>query len=123
MAFAPDVPTLEAVFYAAFWASLQREEGYAPKLSLAFLPPEQAARPLMFERPLTLGASALARVAPAVERAGIHLGVWTRDGQLSVWGTTRTIPMFFGVVGDPVGACFVAALPCPGENVTGFASI
>jgi hypothetical protein len=104
VAFAPDVPTLEAIIDVAFWASLRREEGYAPKISLAFLPPEQAVRPLMFERPLALDASALARIAPAVERPGIHLGVWTRDGQLSVWGTTRTIPMF----------CFVLEVASPG---------
>ena len=70
VAFAPDVQTLEAIIDAAFWASLRREEGYAPKISLAFLPPEQGVHPLMFERPLALGATALARVAPAVERAG-----------------------------------------------------
>ena len=104
VAFAPDVPTLEAIIDVAFWASLRREEGYAPKISLAFLPPEQAVHPLMFERPLALGASALARVSPAVERAGIHLGVWARDGQLSVWGTTRTIPRF----------CFVLEVASPG---------
>jgi sensor domain DACNV-containing protein len=104
VAFAPDEPTLEAIIDAAFWASLRREEGYAPKISLAFLPPEQAVRPLMFERPLALEASALARVAPAVERAGIHLGVWPRDGQVFVWGTTRTIP----------GYCFVLEVASPG---------
>jgi len=104
MAFAPDERTLEAIIDAAFWASLRREEGYAPKISLAYLPPEQAGRPLIFERPLALGASALARVAPAVERAGIHLGVWPRDGQLAVWGTTRTIPAY----------CFVLEVSSPG---------
>jgi Probable sensor domain DACNV len=104
VAFAPDVQTLEAIIDAAFWASLRREEGYAPKISLAFLPPEQGVHPLMFERPLALGATALARVAPAVERAGIHLGVWPRDGEVSVWGTTRTIPMY----------CFVLEVASPG---------
>lgn len=104
MAFAPDERTLEAIIDAAFWASLRREEGYAPKISLAYLPPEQAGRPLIFERPLALGASALARVAPAVERAGIHLGVWPRDGELAVWGTTRTIPAY----------CFVLEVSSPG---------
>jgi hypothetical protein len=104
MAFAPDVQSLEAIIDATFWASLRREEGYTPKISLAFLPPEQGVRPLMFERPLALDASALARVAPAVERAGIHLGVWPRDGQLSVWGTTRTIPAY----------CFVLEVASPG---------
>ena len=104
VAFAPDVPTIEAIIDGAFWASLRREEGYAPKISLAFLSPEQAVRPLLFERPLTLGASTLARVSPAVERPGIHLGIWPRDGQLSVWGTTRTIPAF----------CFVLEVASPG---------
>ena len=104
VAFAPDEKTLEAVIDAAFWASLRREEGFAPKISLAFLPPEQAVRPLMFERPLALEASVLSRVAPAVERAGIHLGVWTRDGHVSVWGTTRAIPMY----------CFVLEVASPG---------
>jgi len=104
VAFAPDDKSLEAIIDTAFWASLRREEGYAPKISLAFLPPEQAARPLLFERPLALGAAALARVAPAVERAGIHLGVWPREGQLSVWGTTRVIPAY----------CFVLEVASPG---------
>ena len=48
---------------------------------------------------------ALARLAPAVERPGIHLGVWRRDGgDLFVWGTTRAIPSF----------CFVVEVLAPG---------
>jgi sensor domain DACNV-containing protein len=31
-------------------------------------------------------------VAPAVERAGIHLGVWRNGDGLYVWGTVRAIP-------------------------------
>jgi hypothetical protein len=34
------------------------------------------------------------RIAPAVERPGIHLGVWRDNGELRVWGTTRMIPSF-----------------------------
>jgi len=101
---APDVPTLEAILDAAFWASLHREEGYTPKISLAYLPPAQSARPLVFERPIPLAPAMLAKVSPAVERAGIHLGVWNRDGQLEVWGTTRTIPTY----------CFVLEVTEPG---------
>jgi len=104
LAHAPDAQHLEAIIDTAFWASLRREEGFVPKISLAFLPPDQAVRPLLFERPLALDAAALARVAPAVERAGIHLGVWPRDGQLVVWGTTRTIPAY----------CFVLEVASPG---------
>src|SRR2546421_12995061 len=44
----PDATAIEAVIDAAFWASLRREEGYSPKISLAFLPPEQAGPPLTF---------------------------------------------------------------------------
>jgi hypothetical protein len=41
----PDAATIEALIDAGFWASLQREEGYAPEISLAYLPPERAVRP------------------------------------------------------------------------------
>jgi putative ABC transport system substrate-binding protein len=33
---------------------------------------------------------------------------------------TRTIPIIFATVGDPVGSGFVASFPRPGGNVTGF---
>src|SRR5437763_9450579 len=107
MAPAPSAQTVEAIIDAAFWASLKREEGYAPKISLAYLPPEQAIRPIVFERPISLAPATLAKVSPAVERAGIHLGVWERDGELAVWGTTRTVPMY----------CFVLEVTAPGQLV------
>jgi hypothetical protein len=100
----PDARSIEAIIDAAFWASLRREEGYSPKISLAFLPPEQAGQPLLFERRLPLTATALSRLAPAVERPGIHLGVWREREELCVWGTTRAIPRF----------CFVLEVIEPG---------
>jgi putative ABC transport system substrate-binding protein len=36
---------------------------------------------------------------------------------------TRTIPIIFGTVADPVGSKFVASLARPGGNATGFATI
>src|SRR5690242_8586983 len=80
---------IETIVDAAFWASLKREEGYQPRVSLALVPPEHAGQPLLFSRSLALDARTLTKVAPAVERPGIHLGVWRQDDQLRVWGTTR----------------------------------
>jgi len=123
----PDPEAIELITDAAFWASLRHEEGYSPKISLAFLPPEQAPRPLLFERPIRLTPSALTRLAPAVERPGIHLGVWRADANgnpaplaaqdsresgaastggdtFVVWGATRTIP----------DHCFVLEVVAPG---------
>ncbi len=100
----PEAEAIEAMIDAAFWASLRREEGYLPRISLAFLSPDQAAHPLVFERALPLAPAALTRIAPAVERHGIHLGVWHSGEDLYVWGTTRTIP----------GYCFVLEVAAPG---------
>lgn len=97
---APDAETIETIIEAAFWASLRREEGISPKISLALLPPEHAGQPLAFGRRLPLSPKALARLAPAVERPGIHLGVWPDGDELRVWGITRTIPRFCFVLED-----------------------
>ena len=100
----PDVATIEAMIDTLFWASLRREEAYVPKISLAFLTPADTDHPLVLERPLPLDAAVLARVSPAVERPGIHLGVTHLDGELRVWGVARTIP----------NHCFVAEVVEPG---------
>ena len=92
MAPVPDAAVIESLINTTFWTSLRREEGYVPKLSLAYLPPVAHARAMHFEQPLRLSPSALAKVAPVVERAGIHLGIWPHDGELCAWGTTHSIP-------------------------------
>src|SRR4051812_16961579 len=88
----PDEQTVTALVDAAFWASLRREEGRTPQISLAFVPRELTGQPLVFAERLTLAPDSLARLAPAVERPGIHLGVWHDGGRLHVWGATRTLP-------------------------------
>ena len=50
----PDAVSIEEIVSAAFWASLRREEGRVPKISLAFLPPERSLSPLIFEKRLPL---------------------------------------------------------------------
>src|SRR3989475_5787009 len=104
LATVPDPGTIEAIIEAVFWASLRREENYVPRISLAFLSPDQSAHPMMFEKGLSLDPGRLAKVAPAVERAGIHLGVWRERDELCVWGTTRAIPTF----------CIVVEVAAPG---------
>jgi hypothetical protein len=101
----PDKATIEAIIDATFWASLRREEGLSPKISLAFFPHEQVPQPLIFEQPLPLTPAVLTKLGPAVERPGIHLGVWhDRHRELHVWGATRKVPSF----------CFVLEVIEPG---------
>lgn len=106
----PNAPVIEELISTAFWASLGREEGQGPTISLAFIPPEQVPRPLVFFNPLPLDPQVLVRLAPAVERPGIHLGVWVYDNQLRLWGTTRVVPTW----------CFVLEVIAPGLLVVKF---
>jgi hypothetical protein len=88
----PEVRAIEALIDAGFWTSLRREEGYVPIVSLALVDPDETRHPLRFAQRIPLVPSALARVAPAVERPGIHLAVSVEHGELSVWGATRVLP-------------------------------
>ncbi len=94
----PKAPVVEAILDATFWASLRKEEGHSPKISLAYLPPQQAGNPLLFKQRLALNPGTLTKLAPGIERAGIHLGVWEEEGELYIWGTTVSIPNFCFVV-------------------------
>lgn len=96
----PDAHSIAAIIDATFWASFRPEEGRFPKISLAYLPPEAAGDPLRLEHPLPLIPSVLSKLAPAVERPEIHLGIWKFDNELRVWGATRTIPSFCFVLED-----------------------
>lgn len=100
----PDRHTIEALIDVAFWSSLRKEEGHSPRISIAFLPPSQTSKPLRFAKPLPLNANTLTKIAPGIERSGIHLGVWEEKGELYIWGTTLNIPNF----------CFVVDVSEPG---------
>ena len=94
----PPVAQIAAVVDAAFWASLRHEEGFSPRISLAITSSDSSDSPLLFATALPLSPAALAHLAPAVERPGIHLGVWPLNGELHMWGTTRGIPAFCVVI-------------------------
>lgn len=98
---------MEQIIDVAFWASLRREEGFVPLLSLTFVDPADVREPLRFEAPLALQPQPLTRVAPAVVRPGIHLGIWYDADGLSVWGAARNLPAF----------CFVLEVVAPGVLV------
>ena len=85
----PSAETIECIIDAGFWTSLRKEEGHVPRISLAYLPPEMAGQPLLFEERIPLKPKVLTKLAPGIERAGIHLGVWQDENGLFAWGTTR----------------------------------
>jgi hypothetical protein len=100
----PSAETIAAIVEAGFWASLRREEGRNPRISLAYLRPDEARHGLFFEHFVPLAPQPLTRIAPAVERPGIHLGVSEEGGELRVWGAVRVLPPH----------CFVLEVIAPG---------
>jgi hypothetical protein len=104
VATAPDIHIIEAVIDIAFWASMRREEGRSPIISLALLQPSQSEKPLIFGQKLRLTTQNLIKLAPAVEQPGIHLGVWPHGDDLFIWGTTHSVPAI----------CFVLEVVEPG---------
>jgi hypothetical protein len=90
----PDLPTLAALIDAAFWTSLRREEGYVPRVSLAFVAPAEVMDAVAFAASHSLEPKDLTKLAAAVERSGLHLGVYHQHSELRAWGITRTLPRF-----------------------------
>src|ERR1041385_1350731 len=70
----PDAHSIASIINATFWASFRPEEGRFPKISIAYLPPDRAGQPMVFEHPLPLTAGVLMKLAPAVERPELLLG-------------------------------------------------
>lgn len=104
LAAVPPADVIESIIDTAFWASLRREEGHSPKISLVWLSPEQAGQALLFEERLPLTTENLTKLAPGIERPGIHLGVWIENDRLVIWGTINKIP----------GFCFILDVSEPG---------
>ena len=90
----PPAALIEAIIDIAFWASLRREEGHPPRISLTLLEPTATDQPLVFGHRLRLTPLALTKLAAAVEQPGIHLGVGYEpaDASLYVWGTVSQVP-------------------------------
>lgn len=88
----PETYVIEAIIDTAFWASLRHEEGYVPKISVAYLPPKEGEHNLILRYPHRLTPHHLVKLSPAVIEAGIHLGIWHDGDDLCIWGTTHNVP-------------------------------
>ena len=62
----PDPRLVSGVVNAAFWASLRREEGRSPNVSVAMVPPAMTGQPLTFERSLALEGQTHKDATPVV---------------------------------------------------------
>jgi hypothetical protein len=100
----PSKEAIEQMINVSFWASLRKEEGHSPKISISFVSPEEAEKPLLFGVRLPFNNDSLTKLAPGIERPGVHLGVWEENGLLFIWGTTLNIPDY----------CFVLDVSEPG---------
>jgi len=94
----PDASVIEILIDTAFWASLRREEGYEPKISLAFVPPDLVCNRLVFQHTQRFTPYQLVKLSPAVVLPGLHLGVWVAEDNFYVWGTTHDVPTHAMVV-------------------------
>jgi hypothetical protein len=118
----PDSATLAVLIDAAFWTSLRREEGYVPRITLAFVAPEQVDDAVVFATSLSLEPKGLTKIAAAVERAGLHLGVWPQQDELRVWGITRNLPAFCLIL-EVVLPGLLVVKQSPSENSGKFINI
>ena len=83
----PSEAELALLLSAAFWVSLQQEEGRSVRPALALLPPETAANAFVFEDPLPLTPEAVAKLGPAIPHNRRAVGVSRVAGGLEIWGT------------------------------------
>ncbi len=121
-----DEGTLEAAIQVAFWASLRREEGQTPRVSLALFPWALDRNALRLRHGVTVTPEALTKLGPAVDRPGIHvgvwhLGVWPIEGLL-MWGTTHDLPPYCPVV-EIIAPGLLAVKYSRGETAGKFVNI
>jgi hypothetical protein len=84
---APD--QLSTIIESAFWASLRSDEGRATRTWLSIASPETFGDALVFETPIPLSETNVARLAPAVPRGG-SLIVSTTNSAIDIRGFERS---------------------------------
>jgi ABC-type uncharacterized transport system substrate-binding protein len=110
------------VLHTAFFPNIPSVEGL--KAGLGALGLEEG-RDVTFDIRFTRGNLDEAPVsAAALAKSGVDLiFAQTELSARAVKDATRTIPVVFAEVGDPVAAGLVASVPRPGGNVTGISSL
>jgi hypothetical protein len=88
----PSAHHVSAVLNTAFWASLQQEEGRPVAVSLLLQSPSTA-EDVVFGRSIPLTVQAVVKLAPAVHRARLGLGLRAESSRaLAIWGLTPMTP-------------------------------
>ena len=59
----PEEDVIAEAIATAFWASLRREEGHPPRISLAFVETHEVEHPLTFQQPLEFQPGTLTKLA------------------------------------------------------------
>ncbi len=115
-------PFRVGVLNAAFAASHPTVEGLKAGLRELGL---QDGRDVVFEVRFTEGKlDAMPAAADALVRSGIDVIVTSQEAATqAARDATKTVPIVFTLVGDPVGAGVVGELARPGGNVTGVSSL
>ena len=110
------------VINAAWAASHPTVEGLKAGLKALGL---EDGRDVTFDIRFTEGKlDAMPAAAEALVKAGVDLIFTSQEAATqAARGATKTVPIVFTLVGDPVGAGIVSSLAMPGANVTGVSSL
>ena len=91
----PDAATLAALIDSAFWTSLRREEGYVPRISLAFVAPELRVHPRL-GRKEDSAPSGRSRSAPGLRMEAVEQGMAVWDLGTLLWVPSLASAVIFG---------------------------
>ncbi|HBI15833.1 MAG TPA: hypothetical protein DDY20_10040 [Desulfobulbaceae bacterium] len=91
----PSREQLAELLTAVFWASYDKEEGYAVSVSLIYRQPEHLPDSFCFNQPIALRPRNVVKLGPALENPRAHICIWPDgQGRLRIWGF-KTSPLDF----------------------------
>ena len=94
----PNTSDLQLLIEAAFWASLEREEGRSLKFSIYYAPASDYA-PLKFRVAKPYSVATLVKLSSAVANKVFGIAAYKlTDGKLEVWGLEGSAPLTIDVL-------------------------